>query len=144
MTTMSYPICVFLDSCAQVRLSVDHPFYYLVYETFDYFMGSPFLLRDAAGYSFQDPQYNEAAKKERAEEIKKYMRTNSPTVSGSDSPALKLTALVKTRAYSGCGKDRKNKKPARKHVYIQKSLVDAWMNSHSAINSGKTGQGHHL
>jgi hypothetical protein len=136
---MSYPICVFLDSCAQVRLSVDHPFYYLVYETFDYFMGSPFLLRDAAGYSFQDPQYNEAAKKERAEEIKKYMRTNSPTVSGSD-----LTALVKTRAYSGCGKDRKNKKPARKHVYIQKSLVDAWMNSHSAIKSGKTGQGHHL
>jgi hypothetical protein len=142
---MSYPLCVFLDSCAQVRLSVDHPFYYLVYESFDYFIRSPFLLRDAAALRKLRGD-DEAVKKQRVEEIKQYMQTNFPTVSGSDSTAKELTTLVRTRAYSSChGEDYKSKKPARKHVYIQKSLVDAWMNSHSAINSGKTGRrGHHL
>jgi hypothetical protein len=35
--------------------------------------------------------------------------------------------LVDTRAYSGCDNGRKSRKLARKHVYIQKSLVNTWV-----------------
>jgi hypothetical protein len=73
-----------------------------------------------------EPRHDEVVEKGRIQEIIQYLQTNHPTVSGSDSPSMNLT-LVDTRAYSGCGNGRKSRKFARKHVYIQKSLVDTWV-----------------
>ncbi|KAG2061598.1 hypothetical protein BDR06DRAFT_947079, partial [Suillus hirtellus] len=60
-------------------------------------------------------------------EITQYLQTTCPTVSGSDSPAM-ISTFVDVRAYSACqgGKDPKSRKLARKHIYIQKRLVDDW------------------
>jgi hypothetical protein len=68
----------------------------------------------------------EAAEKQRAEEIIQYLKNTCPTVSGSDSPVLDR-AFVDVRAYMGCAKDPKSRKIARKHIYIQKRLIDEWM-----------------
>jgi hypothetical protein len=72
---------------------------------------------------------------QRVQEIVQYLQMNHPTVSGSDSPAVDSSTLplVETRAYSNCGKDRKSRKLARKHIYIQKSLIDAWMGNYSKL-----------
>jgi len=60
-------------------------------------------------------------------------------ISDSDSPAMDST-LVDMRAYSGCGKDTKNRKFARKHVYIQKRLVDDWIKACSESSQVGLGQ----
>ncbi|OJA11782.1 hypothetical protein AZE42_07384 [Rhizopogon vesiculosus] len=76
------------------------------------------------------------AEEQRIQEIINYLQNNCPTFSGSDSPAMDST-FVDMRAYSGCGKDRQSRKTARKHVYIQKCLVDAWMKAHHKSNNPK-------
>jgi hypothetical protein len=134
MTTMSYPLCVFLDSCKHERLSIDHPFYDFVKETLQHVKKSPLILDYMANDTLQnEPQSDEAAERRRVREIIQFLRTNPPTVSGSDSPTMDSARLVETRAYSGCGGYRKDRKLARKHIYIQKPLVDAWMKARSGV-----------
>jgi hypothetical protein len=124
---MSFPLCVFLDSLDQGRLPLDHPFYRLVDKTRQHIIESPLVLGYMAKVTLQnEPRHDEVVEKGRIQEIIQYLQTNHPTVSGSDSPSMNLT-LVDTRAYSGCGNGRKSRKFARKHVYIQKSLVNTWV-----------------
>jgi hypothetical protein len=70
----------------------------------------------------------QVVKEQRVQEIIQYIRNTCPTVSGSDSPVVN-SIFVDVRAYSGChsGKDPKSRKIARKHIYIQKRLVDDWV-----------------
>jgi hypothetical protein len=127
---MSYPLCVFLDSRKHGRLPVDHPFYRFVKETLQHVIDSTLVLRYMA--KNQTGSFpSEAEEQRRVQDIIQYLKSNCPTVSGSDSPAMNSMNLVNTRAYSGCGKDRKNGKLARKHVYIQKSLIDGWTKTRS-------------
>ena len=75
---------------------------------------------------------DEAAEKQKVQDIIQYLRSNCPTVSGSDSPAIGLNVLVNTRTYSFCGKDHRSRKLAQKHVYIHKSLIHDWMEAQSS------------
>jgi hypothetical protein len=72
---------------------------------------------------------DEVAEDQRVQEVIQYLQNSSPTFSGSESPAMDST-FVDMRAYSGCGNDRTSRKIARKHVFIQKRLVDAWMTAY--------------
>ncbi|KAG1873790.1 hypothetical protein F4604DRAFT_1925369 [Suillus subluteus] len=68
------------------------------------------------------------AEKRRVQEIIQYIQNTCPTVSGSDSPAI-YSKFIEVHAYSGChsGKDPKSRKISRKHIYIQKCLVNDWV-----------------
>jgi hypothetical protein len=79
---------------------------------------------------------DEVVEKQRVQEIIQYMQNTCPTFSGSDSPALDST-FVDVRAYSGChgGKDPKSRKIARKHIYIQKCLVDEWVKASAELKA---------
>ncbi|KAG2061600.1 hypothetical protein BDR06DRAFT_947082 [Suillus hirtellus] len=68
---------------------------------------------------------DEVAVKQRAQEIIQYLQNTCPTFYGSDSPVMHST-FVDVRAYSGCH-GGKGPKDTRKHVYVQKRLVDNWM-----------------
>jgi hypothetical protein len=126
-TTMSFPLCVFLDSLDQGRLPLNHPFYRLVDETRQHIIESPLVLGYIAKVTLQNElRHDEVVEKRRIQEIIQYLQINHPTVSSSDSPSMNFI-LVDTRAYSGCSKGRKSRKLARKHVYIQKSLVNNWI-----------------
>ncbi|OAX33644.1 hypothetical protein K503DRAFT_775402 [Rhizopogon vinicolor AM-OR11-026] len=131
---MSNPICVFLESREQ-RLPTYHPFYLLVQETLQNVIHCPIVSIYMANSILQNEQYpDEVAEKQRVEQIIHYLHNNCPTISGSDSPAMDST-FIDVRAYSGCSKGPKSIKFARKHVYIQKRLVDAWMRTLSAIQN---------
>ena len=131
--TPSYPLCVFLESRRQQKLSVHHPFYCLINETLQNFirLECPVILQYMARDTLGDEKlFDTAVETKRVHDIIHYLRNTCPTVSGSDSPAMEST-FVDMRAYSGCGKDPKSRKIVRKHVYIQKRLVDAWMKVYS-------------
>jgi hypothetical protein len=136
---MSYPLCVFLESREQ-GLDTNHPFYRLVEETFRNVIQCPVVMLYMARITleYSDPS-DEVAEKQRVEEIILYLQNVCPTISGSDSPTMDST-FVEMRAYLGCGEDTKRRKVSRKHVYIQKRLVDVWMEIHdsqSYANEGK-------
>ncbi|KAG1795545.1 hypothetical protein EV424DRAFT_1547508 [Suillus variegatus] len=124
--TISYPLCVFLES-REERLSPDHYFYRVVEETIQNVIHCPTVLHYMVRSTLQN--LDEVAEKQRAQEITQYLQTTRPTVSGSDSPAMNST-FVDVRAYTACqgGKDSRSRRLARKHIYIQKRLVDDWMN----------------
>ncbi|KAG2343857.1 hypothetical protein BDR05DRAFT_962485 [Suillus weaverae] len=115
---------MYLHREAQGKLPAGHPFCHIVKETIQNVVLSHPILRHMARNTLENP--DEAAEKQRAQEIIKYLENSCPAVSGSDSPALDST-FVDVRAYTGCGKDPKSRKIARKHIYIQKCLVDEWM-----------------
>jgi hypothetical protein len=129
--TMSYPLCVRLDSRDQAGLPVRHPFYYLVQDTLQDIIKCPLILHYMVKNTFPRPT-DEVAEEQRVQEIIQYLHNSCPTVSGSDSPTMD-SSLVQTRAYSGChgGRDPKSKKVARQHVYLQTCLIDAWLNIYS-------------
>jgi hypothetical protein len=122
--TISYPLCVFIESRGQGKLPAGHPFCHFVKETIQVVMLSHPILHHMARNTLENP--DEAAEKQRVKEIIEYLKNTCPTVSGSDSPAIDST-FVDVRAYMGCGKDPKSRKIARKHIYIQKRLIDEWM-----------------
>ncbi|KAG1873786.1 hypothetical protein F4604DRAFT_755330 [Suillus subluteus] len=122
--TISYPLCVFIESREQGNLPAGHPFCHIVKETVQNVVLSHPILHHMARNTLENP--GEAAENERAEEIVEYLKNTCPTVSGSDSPAMDST-FVDVRAYTGCGKDPKSKNITRKHIYIQKRLVDEWI-----------------
>lgn len=127
--TTPYPLCVFLESREQGRLTADHPFYGLVEETLQNVIRCPLILHYMAktlNTTVNGSCHIEVADERRIQEITEYLQNDCPTVSGSDSPTMDLT-FVDVRAYSGCGSDPKSRKIARKHIYIQKQLVNAWM-----------------
>ena len=131
----TYPLCVFLESREQGRLTYNHPFYRLVEEVLQNIIQSPlvmlYMARNTLKYDSEwQSSPNEDAEKQRIKEIIHYLQTVCPTVSGSDSPRMD-SAFVQTRAYSGCCKNPRRRKAARKHVYIQKRLVDAWMKAYN-------------
>lgn len=130
--TISYPLCVFIESREQGKLPVGHPFCHIVKETVQNVMLFHPILRHMARNTLENP--DEAAEKQRVQEIIEYLSNTCPTVSGSDSPAMDST-FVDVRAYTSCGKDPKGRKIARKHIYIQKRLLDEWMKE-SVDNSG--------
>ncbi|KAJ8583353.1 RNA-binding domain-containing protein [Rhizopogon salebrosus TDB-379] len=120
------------------KLPVDHPFYDFVKVTLQHVVESPLVLRYMAQNTLQnEPLPDEVMGEQRVQEIIQYLKINCPTVSGSDSATMYPTTLVATRAYLGCGQDRKSRKLARKHVYIQKSLIDGWMERRSDPNSSR-------
>ncbi|KAG1857700.1 hypothetical protein DFJ58DRAFT_913424 [Suillus subalutaceus] len=122
--TMPYPLCVFIESREQGKLSAGHPFCHIVRETVQNVVLSHPILHHMARNTLENP--DEAAEKQRVEEIIEYLKNTCPTISGSDSPATNST-FVDVRAYTGCGKDMKSRKIARKYIYIQKRLIDEWM-----------------
>lgn len=127
---MSYPpLCVFLESFEQGRLSVDHPFYILVREVLQDIIECPLIMDYMAKTTLACP--NNDTEKQRVQEIIQYLRTNSPTISGSNSPVMDLS-FVEIRMYSGCGKtpNLKNRKTGRQHIYIQRCLIHAWFNTY--------------
>lgn len=132
--TISYPLCVFIESREQGRLSHDHPFYRLVEETIQNVIHCPVVLHHMARSTLDT--LDEVVEKQRVQEIIQYMQNTCPTFSGSDSPALDST-FVDVRAYSGChgGKDPKSRKIARKHIYIQKCLVDEWVKASAELKA---------
>jgi hypothetical protein len=146
MSYDSYPLCIFLESREQKRLPVHHPFCHLVRDALQDVIRCPLILHYMAKGTFANESHpDEDAEKQRVQEIIQYLQNNSPTVSGSDSPAMD-SSLVETRMYSGCGNDHtKNGKIVRQHVYIQKSLVDAWMNAYmNMVSGGSKTLGRHL
>ncbi|OJA11783.1 hypothetical protein AZE42_07385 [Rhizopogon vesiculosus] len=127
----SHPLCVFLDSREQGKLSANHPFYRVIEEAIQDVLHAPLVLKYLARSTFRNrPRFYKVTEEQRVHHIIEYLQNNSPTFSGSDSPALDST-FVDVRAYYGCGKDSKSKKVTRQHVYIQKRFVDAWMKSYS-------------
>ncbi|KAG1857699.1 hypothetical protein DFJ58DRAFT_745000 [Suillus subalutaceus] len=130
--TISYPICVFIESREQGRISHDYPFYRLVEETIQNVIHCPVVLRHMARSTLKNP--DKVAEKRRVQEIIQYIQNTCPTVSGSDSPAI-YSKFVEVRAYSGChsGKDPKSRKIARKHIYLQKRLVDDWVKASTEL-----------
>jgi len=130
---MSYPLCVFLESRKQQKLPVHHPFYRLIEGTLQNFtqhecpVAVQYMARHTLGH--EKLLFDTAIEKQRVDDIIRYLQNFCPTVSGSDSPAMDST-FVDMRAYSGCGKDPKSREIVRKHVYIQKRLVDAWMKAY--------------
>jgi len=130
-------LCVFLDSREHGRLPHTHPFHIFIITNLLHVVDSPLVLQYMARSTFPDKSlgnYPDLAEERRVLQIVNYLMKNHPTVSGSDSPAmgssLSQYAQVDTRAYSGCGNSRRSRKVARKHIYIKKSLVDAWMNAY--------------
>ncbi|KAG2116626.1 uncharacterized protein F5147DRAFT_649088 [Suillus discolor] len=123
--TISYLLCVFLES-REERLSPEHCFYRIVEETIQNVIHCPTVLHYMVRSTLKN--FNEVVEEQRVQDITKYLQTTCPTVSGSDSPAMNST-FVDVRAYSACqgGKDPKSRKLARKHIYIQKRLVDDWV-----------------
>jgi len=88
--------------------------------------------------TFQNEPHNNGAEERRVQEIIQYLKTNHPTVSVSDTPAMCSSVglpylQVEARAYSGCGKDHQSRKIARKHIYINKNFVDIWMIAYSKL-----------
>jgi hypothetical protein len=133
---MSHLLCVFLDSRDHEKLPVDHPFYDFVKCTLQHVVESTPVLRYMAQNTLQnEPLPGEVIGEQRVQEIIQYLKINCPTVSGSNSATMYPKTLVATRAYLGCGQDRKSRKLARKHVYIQKSLIDDWMELRSYPSS---------
>jgi len=130
---MTHPLCVFLESREQGKLPNNHPFHFVVEETVQNIAQSPLILHYLAETTLGNAPYpDEAIKEQRVQEIIQYLQNNCPTFSGSDSPTMQAR-LTDVRAYADCGKlDLKSKMVARKHVYIQKNLVDAWMDSYIA------------
>ncbi|KAG2077963.1 hypothetical protein BDR04DRAFT_1064935 [Suillus decipiens] len=121
--TITYMPCVFLESRHQGKLPADHPFYHLVMETIQNSILYLPILHHMARNTLANP--DEIAVKQRAEDIIQYLQNTCPAVSGSDSPAMHST-FVDVRAYSGCHSS-KGPKDTRKHIYIQKRLIDNWM-----------------
>jgi hypothetical protein len=133
-TTTTMPcLCVFLDSRARERLLVDHPFRLFVKETHQHVIDSRLILEYMAEATLHNGPRSDKVVERRVQEIIQYLEKYHPTVSGSDSPAMDSVTLVETRAYSGCGGDRLDRKFAREHIYIQKPLVDAWMKARSGV-----------
>ncbi|OAX38067.1 hypothetical protein K503DRAFT_186062 [Rhizopogon vinicolor AM-OR11-026] len=122
---MSYPLCVFLES-REKRPPVHHPFYRFVAETLQSVIQCPVVMRYLAMNILENS--DGVAEEQRVQEIINYLQN------GSDFPAMDST-FVDMRAYLGCGKDRKSKKTARKHVYIQKCLVDVCMEAFHKSNN---------
>jgi hypothetical protein len=143
--TTSYQIYVFLESRDQGSLPVHHSFYQLVHNTLKDVIQYPLVISYMVKATLANGlSHDKVAEKQRANDIILYLQDNCPIVSGSDSPAMD-SSLVETRAYSGCGKDSKNRKISRlrQHIYIQKCLVDAWLNTYSKATDA-TGVGRHL
>jgi hypothetical protein len=143
---MSYPLCVFLDSREQRRLLSDHPFYRLIEEGLQNVICCPLILHYMAESTLpSEPRPNGATLEQRIPEIIQYLRNDCPMFSGSDSPAMDST-FVDVRAYWGCGRNPKSRKFARRHVYFQKRLVDAWMQAEcgkdAALDGGPPSAGH--
>ncbi|OAX38413.1 hypothetical protein K503DRAFT_770535 [Rhizopogon vinicolor AM-OR11-026] len=138
---MSYPLCVFLESREQM-LPIHHPFYRIVEETLENVIQSSLVLRCMAKHTLVNESHtespNNAAENQMVQQITRYLRNNFPTVSGSNSPAMD-SVIVDVRSYSGCGKDPKSRKFTRKHVYIQKHLVDALMKAEARSKSDDKG-----
>jgi len=134
MSTRELHICVFLDSHKHGRLPFTHPFHIFIMKNLLHVLDSPLVLQYMMRSTLPDKLPSAYAEEIRVLQIENYLMTNHPTVSGSDSPAmgssLSQYAQVDTHAYSGCGNNRRSRKVARKHIYIKKSLVDAWMNSY--------------
>jgi len=128
---MSYPMCVFLES-REKRLPVHHPFYRVVEQTLQSVIQCPVVMRYLAMNTLENS--DSVTEEQRAQEIINYLQNSCPTFSGSNSPAMDST-FVDMRAYSGCGKDRKSRKTTRKHVYIQKCLVDTWVKAFHKSNN---------
>ncbi|OJA11855.1 hypothetical protein AZE42_08030 [Rhizopogon vesiculosus] len=134
----SYQLYVFLESRDQARLPVYHPFYQLVHNVLTdliqyYPLVNSYMVKTTLA---NEPCRDKVAEKQRANDIIRYLKDNCPIVSGSDSPAMD-SSLVETRAYFGCGKDSKSRKAGRQHIYIQKCLVDAWLNIYSKATDGR-------
>jgi hypothetical protein len=84
--TMSYPLCVFLDSRKHGRIPVHHPFYRFVKETLQHVIDSALILRYMAkNQNGSSP--SGAEEQRRVQDIIQYLKSNCPTVSGSDSRA---------------------------------------------------------
>src|ERR1700709_452528 len=117
---MSYPLCVFLESRKQ-GLDVNHPFYRLVEEAFRNVIQCPVVMLYMARITLKhsDPS-DEVTEKQRVEEIIQYLQNVCPTI-------------------SGCGEDPRRRKVSRKHVYIQKHLVDVWMKIHESQSYANEG-----
>jgi len=137
MSTRELHISVFLDSRKHGRLPCTHPFHIFIIKNLLHVVKSPLVLQYMARSTFPDKSlgtYGDIAEERRVLQIREYLMKNHPTVSGSDSPAMGSSvsqyAQVDTRAYSGCGNSRRSRKVARKHIYIKKSLVDAWMDAY--------------
>jgi len=121
--TVSYPLCVFLESRHQRKLPAGHPFCHLVRETVHSAILDLPILHHMAKNTLENP--DEVAVKQRAQEITQHLQNTPPTFSGSDSPMMH-SAFIDVRAYSGCHSG-KGPKDTRKHIYVQKRLVDNWM-----------------
>ncbi|KAG1789419.1 uncharacterized protein HD556DRAFT_1311382 [Suillus plorans] len=121
--TVSYPLCVFLESRDQGKLPAGHPFCHLVRETVHNATLDLSILHHMARNTLENP--DEVAVKQRAQEIIHHLQNTPPTFSGSDSPAMHST-FIDVRAYSGCH-GGKGPKDTRKHIYVQKRLVNNWM-----------------
>jgi hypothetical protein len=133
---MTYPLCVFLTTHQQGSLPCDHPFYRLIEETLQNVQHCPPVLDYMAQNILANKSYPT-----KQQEIIQYLQNSCPTISVSDSPAMDST-FVDVRAYSGCAKDPKSKKFARKHVYIQKRLYDALMEARAESSNPYVGAGH--
>ncbi|KAG1873789.1 hypothetical protein F4604DRAFT_1681007 [Suillus subluteus] len=101
--TISHPICVFIKSHEQGRLSHDHSFYRLVEETIQNVIHCPVVLHHMVRSTLKNP--DEVAEKHRF---------------------LAVTPLQWIR-HLLIGKDPKSRKISRKHIYIQKCLVNDWV-----------------
>jgi hypothetical protein len=126
---MSHTLCVFLESRELGRLPANHPFYCLVEEALHNIVQCPLIMLYMARNTLKHGTFPKEVGNQRVKEIMQYLQNVCPTVSGSDSPAMEST-FVDIRAYSVCGEDPKIRKVARKHVYIQRRLVIAWMRAH--------------
>ncbi|OJA11854.1 hypothetical protein AZE42_08031 [Rhizopogon vesiculosus] len=138
--TTSYKIYVFLESRDQGSLPVDHSFYQLVHNALKDVIQYPLVISYMAKTTLANELcHDKVAEKQRADDIIRYLQDNCPIVSGSDSPAMD-SSLVETRTYFGCGKDSQSRKTGRQHIYIQKCLVDAWLNTHSKATDATEGR----
>ncbi|KAG2116586.1 uncharacterized protein F5147DRAFT_673586 [Suillus discolor] len=111
--TVSYPLCVFLESRDRGKLPAGHPFCHLVRETVHSAILDLPILHHMARNTLENP--DEVAVKQRAQEIIQHLQNTPPTFSGSDSPVMHST-FIDVRP-----------KDTRKHIYVQKRLVDNWM-----------------
>ncbi|KAG2365756.1 hypothetical protein BDR07DRAFT_1458961 [Suillus spraguei] len=73
----------------QGKLPADHPFYHLVRDTIQNAIRYLPILQHMARNTLENP--DEIAVRQRAEDIIQYLQNTCPTVSGSDSPAMRST-----------------------------------------------------
>jgi len=132
---MPYPLCVFLESREQGKLSTCHPFYIVTQDALRDIIKCSLILDYMAKTTLAHA--DEDAVKQRVQEIIQYLQNHAPTVSGSDSPAMD-SSFTEMRMYSGCGKNLMNRRIARQHVYIQKYLIDAWLNTYTGADQDRT------